>query len=1078
MDASFQAFAKYDRPQPEYDPAILDVALSWMENHFAPKLMGSRVLSEEEVLAEMDMSTSAGYPWSLKFPNKKAFLADDVARSVLTDFWDVMGDEAEPEPVPIWTCSQKRELRSQAKIEQNALRVFTASAVEHTVLSNRLYMDQNNKFYDAHLEIDSYVGATKFLGGWNALHRRVSRADDPLHRDRGFRRNGMALDTKDFDAGRYRAQIEGIRDFRWRCIRAVDRTEANRRRHERCYNNIINSTVVLENGELVRKNTGNPSGSGNTIVDNTLFLYVDQAYAYIAAAKAAGIDVTERDFHEDVDMVGNGDDLLSACSDDIMDWYHPAAVIRELAKLDIVCKTDDENFRPIEKLDFLSNHFIWSDKLDIWLPRPETERVLCSIMWGSDSDDVRWHFYRACMLRIDSYGDPVSREVIRDYLEYLLTKFSSKFRDGFVRRPDGAISVKVLLRGYKSDAWIEALYSPYESESAPCMDELKILCTEVRAVMGEEEELVRPQLLFKSARNEASNPVRPNQDERQSLRTPPLFSMPPKKKQQQHLSRRERAKARSAVKAAAVRAVSKVVAKKAAAVAIKGHGDYRPTSFTRIRGRGDYATVGRSIGGLLGGAVGGVGDAVGGLIKAITGHGDYRTHGPSSNSLFEPNRFPMKMGAMNVKFAGGPPRVQHREMICPVLATGAKFSTQAFRIQPGLKGKDTLFPWLSSLAPCFQQYQLNGMILEYVSTSTNYSSQVALGTVMMSTLYDAEASALMSQQAVDNNEFTTFAPPSESFIHPIECASKESPLVTRYVRSSNSNSASSDDRFSDVGLFQISQAGITAPEGTQLGELWCVYDITFLKPQLPDMHVGTTFYATASAVMPGAQNNFAAYKISDESSLPATFNSDRSRINLPLGFNGNFLLLSYMACGTSTLAAAPGISGTGTDVTSLELFATSIANTWQSTQERSSTSAPSFYLGVYAFTTIAENESENWISFKPINFAGPWGGTVLIVPLDNDVSKSNVFTQLARALGHGNTSHRFHDGDMLRKLLSQAVAAAQDTATSSTPDIEVISEGDDCSVSIGNAPTHFAVGPSSTWGPPAPTSTPVLTARR
>jgi len=67
-------------------------------------------------------------------------------------------------------------------------------------------------------------------------------------------------------------------------------------------------------------------------------------------------------------------------------------------------------------------------------------------------------------------------------------------------------------------------------------------------------------------------------------------------------------------------------------------------------------------------------------------------------------------------------------------------------------------------------------------------------------------------------------------IHPVECASRLNALSNMYVRS-GSVPAGADQRFYDLGNFQIATVGMQA--GAVIGELWCSYNVKLLKPKLP-----------------------------------------------------------------------------------------------------------------------------------------------------------------------------------------------------------------------------------------------------
>lgn len=419
---------------------------------------------------------------------------------------------------------------------------------------------------------------------------------------------------------------------------------------------------------------------------------------------------------------------------------------------------------------------------------------------------------------------------------------------------------------------------------------------------------------------------------------------------------------------------------------IKGRGDYRPTQFQRVKGRGDY--LGDLFGGLAAKAGNWAGNALQGGFRKLTGFGDYQSRGPTRNSLYQrptqPSESSFEMGSMSVKFAGKAPRVQHREFVGPVFSTGMAFNTKVYRLQPGLTGQDTLFPWGSSVAGCFQQYILHGCIFEYVTTSSDYSANSSLGTVMMSMIYDAEQTPLASQMAVDNNEYTTTAKPSVSFYHPIECSPKENSTDVRYIRKGNNSIAGQDERLDDFGIFQVSTNGLAATQGTQIGELWVTYDIEFLKAELPDIHVGTTWQATgaglANATMPTALSTNSA------SSLPVTSVSPgagQMRLNLPPNYNGNYQL-TVTAYFSGTLTSYSLTTTFGSDVTGLKLFPDGFGVNKQASTFGVSGGFATFSL---IFSTIAQTAANNYIIvYGGGTFAGAFSTfDFLITALDNDV---------------------------------------------------------------------------------------------
>lgn len=517
------------------------------------------------------------------------------------------------------------------------------------------------------------------------------------------------------------------------------------------------------------------------------------------------------------------------------------------------------------------------------------------------------------------------------------------------------------------------------------------------------------------------------------------------------------------LKSKAKKQLKKAVALAAAAKAapaiksITGSGDYRPTQFARLKGRGDYAEdIGGALGRVAGGALGNLANKAWGGFKQLMGFGDYRARTAAHNAVYKKNpdlyrggRFPMAMsaGANAVQFAGGPPRVQHREYVGPVYG-GSGFVTRVYRIQPGQRGVNVLMPWGSSVASCFQQYKLHGMILEFVSTSSDYSATSALGSVMMSTLYDSTATPLASVLEIDNNDYTTMDKPSESFIHPIECATEETPVTVRYVRSSNQAETGNDSRWDDVGIFQLSTNGLIADSSTQIGELWCNYDIEFLKPALPDLHAGVTYYATFSGTANLTVADFTSnLQPSPENSLhveiePYDSGSGTCKFTLPVGYNGNYMAIFQMTnvAAYDTIGFTPQVIYQGSDISTIELF----ASPGPATNARcaaSTTAVPSTIYGsaisITFFSTIAQSVANNFIKFQPFKTDGsstPFTGTIWFIPVDNDIAPSSVgFSKILAKLGL-----RSSELSQLKKQLLQEGSAA--TSSASAPSAQETSQ--------------------------------------
>jgi hypothetical protein len=331
--------------------------------------------------------------------------------------------------------------------------LFLASPFELSCSLNRICLDQNNRFYDfANDGIWSTVGLTKFVGGFDAIYRRLNKHP-----------NAFELDESQFDSSLFQELMLGNRDIRWSFLREQDRTPETQLRLWRLYDAIVYAVTVMENGELIQKDTGNPSGSSNTIVDNTMALFRLFAYAWIVLCKKVGRATSYEDFMANVEAALCGDDNTFTVSDAVVHFFNPTSIKEVWDALGVRTKTPCFSPRPLSEVQYLSQGFAYHDELGVWIPVPEAERVLSSLLYGSDVDDVRWHFLRACALRMDSWGNPTCRSVIAEYLEYLNLYYRDELV-GTVDRPKGGITMETIRSNWKSDAWIEALYCGVENK--------------------------------------------------------------------------------------------------------------------------------------------------------------------------------------------------------------------------------------------------------------------------------------------------------------------------------------------------------------------------------------------------------------------------------------------------------------------------------------------------------------------------------------------------------------------------------------------------------------------------------------
>jgi hypothetical protein len=412
VEAGFKSGAKYDRRQPflsTEDRGILKLACQWAIRHFHT-CSNSGEWSLDHAIMKCEKTTSAGYPWNMKYPNKGRML-DEIGYELLQWKWDQFA-EADCPPT-IWRCSVKQELRSCKKLAEPVpkMRTFTASPSEHSVNAARLCGDFNERFCET--QSWSQVGKSMYFRGWHKLFTRLSKHP-----------NGFELDISEYDSTLAAVLLYSIMQIRIAMWHPSVNTDMNRLRMYNIYRDVIHTWVITDTGDVFQKHGGNPSGGSNTTHDNTLALFILLAFCFIKLAKRGQETVSYYDFISQVSAALYGDDNTFTVSDRIVSWFNAKSIAELLNDVwGIVVKSGPGHWDPCElkTLKFLSNGFVLID--GVWLPCPDYDKTMCSLKWGNPKDDVRFSLLRAYALRLTTWGNVKTRHLIVDYIVYLEDNF-------------------------------------------------------------------------------------------------------------------------------------------------------------------------------------------------------------------------------------------------------------------------------------------------------------------------------------------------------------------------------------------------------------------------------------------------------------------------------------------------------------------------------------------------------------------------------------------------------------------------------------------------------------------------------
>lgn len=228
----------------------------------------------------------------------------------------------------------------------------------------------------------------------------------------------------------------------------------------------------------------------------------------------------------------------------------------------------------------------------------------------------------------------------------------------------------------------------------------------------------------------------------------------------------------------------------------------------------------RAVGGIAGAYFGapGLGKSLGSGISRIMGQGDYKVQ---NNSL-------MSGGPPSFAALGTGIRFVHREYLADVISSTG-YSVNTYRIQPNIP---KTFPWLSQIANSFEQYKVNGMVVNLNTTSGNAISSTnnALGVWGVTTVYDPTRPPLANKISAEEYMGCTAGVPSISLLHAIECKPKTD-VLERYYVDYTQTVTGEDLKFYDHGLINVFTQG-QQQAGIALGELWISYDVTMYNPRI------------------------------------------------------------------------------------------------------------------------------------------------------------------------------------------------------------------------------------------------------
>jgi len=224
---------------------------------------------------------------------------------------------------------------------------------------------------------------------------------------------------------------------------------------------------------------------------------------------------------------------------------------------------------------------------------------------------------------------------------------------------------------------------------------------------------------------------------------------------------------------------------------------------------------------------------------------------------------PMRVHTSPRAGSDGSLTINFREYICDIKGISGRDLFRTYYINPALgfvvgqdittppgdiSGGTGLFSWLPGVASNFQQFRINKLNCEFVTTSGNVTTSQALGTILMGIQYDSAEKPFLTQASILNSEGGKSCVPARNMSMYYESDKANTAIANLYTVDSTkvpaypippnkvSTVGTFDPRLFYAGILTVATVGcptgtVSAP--TTLGQLWVNYSMTLIRPRVP-----------------------------------------------------------------------------------------------------------------------------------------------------------------------------------------------------------------------------------------------------
>jgi len=356
-----------------------------------------------------DLSKSPGLPYSKhQMRDKRSVI--ERKRKLLIKFTFDLGY-----PV-IDSYNDKDELLDIEDLERGKVRGVFGSSFHGIIREKFLYGLQNKKILEVHNESWIKYGLAKQYGGFNKAIRKLEKFPFVWESD------VSGYDRKIFLKFVYEIRNENVlkKDLFKDMIEAV--TESN-----------VYPTVLLPNGYVVRRKTGNNSGKNNTTCDNSIAHKIIMVYMFVKRLREINKPVSLTYIYTNVELLIYSDDKLGGMNLSAFDWETPQEFLdyeRAIyAEFGLECKVSSQvhslkevgqRVPPVHS--FLGSFTHYDENLDVYVPYPRFGKICSSLVQKYSNPDILIRFCRTVNLTVSCYPNPDIFSRALHYLNWFYNK--------------------------------------------------------------------------------------------------------------------------------------------------------------------------------------------------------------------------------------------------------------------------------------------------------------------------------------------------------------------------------------------------------------------------------------------------------------------------------------------------------------------------------------------------------------------------------------------------------------------------------------------------------------------------------